>query len=164
MVSRKEQSPWPSTVLPFGPFRQEVGVAISLITMLVGASSLQAASDCETLRNQRDQLAAKALQAEMSLVLSIRRRLCPQVEALAEQANANTGSNSTSGEVLDYGAYIRCRQQAEVQLRRTRSVLYRNRQAFSFYTPAGARLARETDELTGQLITVCLPSTPQPSP
>lgn len=132
---------------------------VALLPLLMGAGSLRVDTDCTTFQNQRDQLSTQALQAEISLVLNIRRRLCPQEESLAEQDNANLngkGSRNSAAD-LDYGAYIRCRQQAELLLRRTRPVLYRNQQAFLYYTPEGARLARESDELTRQLSAACSP-------
>jgi len=52
--------------------------------------------ECRALRERRNQLAAEAMQAEIALVLATRRRLCPQQEALAEQANANTMANPNS--------------------------------------------------------------------
>jgi hypothetical protein len=118
---------------------------VPLLPLLMGAGILQVDSYCTTFQNQRDQLATQALLAEIFLLLNIRRRLCPQEETLAEQDNANlNGKGSrTSGADLDNGAYIRCRQQAELLLRRTRPVLYRNQQAFLFYTPERARLAHE---------------------
>lgn len=45
--------------------------------------------ECRGLRARRNQLAADAMQVEIALVLATRRRLCPQLEAVAEQANAN---------------------------------------------------------------------------
>lgn len=51
---------------------------------------------CRELRQRRAQLAAEALQAEISLVLATRRRLCPQQEALAERANAGSDADPTT--------------------------------------------------------------------
>lgn len=47
--------------------------------------------ECRRLRERRNLLAGEAMQKEVSLVLATRRRLCPQLEALAEQANAGAG-------------------------------------------------------------------------
>lgn len=99
------------------------------------------AGDCQALQQQRDQLAARAMQAEVARVHALRQQLCPQQEALA---TADTSSG------LDYGAYIRCRQQAEAQLQASQPVLYTNRHGFPLFTPEGARLAREADALAVQ--------------
>lgn len=110
--------------------------------------------ECRGLRERRNQLAAEAMQAEIALVLATRRRLCPQQEALAEQAHAGgetgrgEGDDQTSPAVradLDYSAYLQCRNRAEQLLRRSRVILYTNLRGFTFYTLAGARLAREAD-------------------
>ena len=116
----------------------------------------QAATPCQALKDHRDQVAREAMQEEIALVHSVRGRLCPQEETLAAQANALAAAPST-GPQLDYGAYIRCRQRAEALLQRSRPVLYRNQLGFSFYTPAGARLARQSDALQHQLRSSCGP-------
>jgi hypothetical protein len=130
---------------------------------------------CRALRARRDQLAAEAMQAEIALVLATRRRLCPQQEAAAEQANADSGRGSGSPSAadaagqntspadpapaaLDYAAYLGCRREAEGQLRRTRVILYTNRQGFTFYTLAGARLARQADAWQQRLSDGCVPT------
>lgn len=95
-----------------------------------------ASANCQALQEQRDQLAAKAMQAEVALIHTIRRRLCPGVEAQAEQGHAQE---------LDISAYIHCRQQAEAELRRTRAALYRSESGFIYYTQEGAELARQAD-------------------
>ncbi|MFN9635965.1 MAG: hypothetical protein ACK55D_04550 [Synechococcaceae cyanobacterium] len=114
----------------------------------------RAAEACRALKEQRDGLARQAIQAEFSLLHGLRQQLCPQQEALAtgEQAPA---PDPLKGPQLDYGAYIRCRQQAEAQLQRSRAVLYRNRRGFPFYTAAGARLARQADGLQPRLERQC---------
>ena len=126
-------------------------------------------AECRGLRERRDQLAAEAMQAEIALVLATRRRLCPQQEALAEQANANgAGAPGTSAEPaaqaqapqaavgdLDYTAYLQCRRQAEERLRRSRVILYTNQKHFTFYTVQGARLAREADAWQQRLSASC---------
>lgn len=118
----------------------------------------RAATPCQALKEQRDQVARDAMQAEIALVHSVRLRLCPQEETLAEQANALAAGPSTAPQ-LNYGAYIRCRQRAEALLQRSRPVLYRNLLGFSFYTPAGAALARQSDALQQRLRNTC--SSPQ---
>ena len=127
---------------------------------------------CRSLRAHRNQLAAEAMQAEIALVHATRLRLCPQLEALAEQATADSGhgdgSQSASDPAaqkaapanptpaaLDYGAYLGCRRQAEWELRRTRVILYTNRLGFPYYTLAGARLAREADAWQQRLSLGC---------
>lgn len=123
-------------------------------------------SACRGLRERRNQLAAEAMQAEIALVLAMRRRLCPRQEALAEQANANAGAGGpgdgpaatpdASGQGdLDYTAYLQCRQQAEARLRRTQVILYTNARGFTFYTRDGARLAREAEDWQQRLRASC---------
>ncbi len=139
---------------------------IALLSFLLIPQSLRAAPACRALQEQRDQLATRAMQAEIALVQTIRRRLCPREEALAEQANAIDKAPADSALVapLDIGAYIRCREQAERLLGRTRPVLYRNQQKFLFYTAEGARLARAADDLAPQLSAACTSPQAQPSP
>ena len=127
------------------------------------------AVDCPQLQVQRDQLARRAMAAEVTLVHAERQRVCPQLEALATaDGKTNESSEELSGQ-LDYGAYIRCREQAEMQLTATRPVLYRNSAGFPFLTPDGARLARQADALIKALQASCsaLPpgggQSPQPS-
>lgn len=116
------------------------------------------APDCRPLREQRDRLAAEAMQAEIALLHAIRQRLCPRQEALAVAANALAASQA-GGAQLDYTAYIRCREQAEAELQSSRPVLHRNRRGFTYYTQAGADLAREADGLQERLERAC----PSPS-
>lgn len=141
--------------LPFG-----------LLPVLLLAPSLQAAPACRALQEQRDRLVREAMQAEIALVQTIRRRLCPREEALAEQANAigpASGANGGQGAALDFGAYIRCREQAERQLGRTHPVLYTNRQGFVFYSAEGGQRARAADALLSQRNAAC-PSPPAGPP
>jgi hypothetical protein len=148
-----------------------------VVLLLAGLLPLQALAqslglaDCRGLRERRDRLAAEAMQAEITLVLATRRRLCTRQEALAEQANASTAvadptaglharveQAPPSGEAplaLDYTAYLNCRRQAEQQLRRSRVVLYTNQRGFTFYTRAGARLARDADGWQQRLSASC---------
>lgn len=126
-------------------------------------------TECRSLRARRDQIASEAMQAEIALVIATRRRLCPQQEALAERANANanpqpdasTNANAARQgglEEFDYSAYLECRRRAELQLRRSRPVLYTNQRGFSFYTSSGARLARQADALQPRLDADCGPA------
>ncbi|MEB3302381.1 MAG: hypothetical protein VKN56_10490 [Cyanobacteriota bacterium] len=113
------------------------------------------ARDCQAQQQQRDQLAARSMQAEVARLHALRQTLCPQQEALAT-------SGATEGRpALDYGAYIRCRQQAESELQASQPVLYENRQGFTFFTPEGARMAREADALTVQQQRDCARSAPE---
>jgi hypothetical protein len=102
--------------------------------------------DCRALKERRDQRMHQAMQAEITLLQSIRARLCPAQEAQAAAANALAPGHA-AGTPLDYSAYIRCRQRAEAHLQRSRPVLYRNTRGFAFYTVEGARLASEADGL-----------------
>ena len=111
--------------------------------------------DCRQLQEQRDQLARRAMAAEVTLVHAQRQRVCPQLEALATtDGKTNESSEELPGQ-LDYGAYIRCREQAEMQLTAKRPVLYRNSTGFPFLTPDGARLARQADALIKALQSSC---------
>jgi hypothetical protein len=102
--------------------------------------------DCRALRQQRDALAAAAMEQEMALARWFRERLCPRLSAQAEQANARDGVYAP----MDYGAWSRCRLEAERQLERSHPVRYRNLQGFTYYTQQGANLARQADDLTRQ--------------
>lgn len=118
---------------------------IGLLATALLAPAL-AATECRALRDRRDELSRAAMQAEIDLVQATRRQLCPRQELLAEQANAEDGAPG-GGTELDFSAYIRCRQQAEAQLRRSRPILYRNQRGFPYYTTEGARLATAADAL-----------------
>ena len=127
------------------------------------------ALDCSPLQEQRDQVARRAMAAEVALVHAERQKLCPQLEALATAEPNATDASAALSAPLDYGAYIRCREQAETQLLQSRPVLYRNTSGFPFLTPEGARLARQADALLRELQANCAappPATeqsPQPS-
>ena len=169
--------------------RQHEGMQVSLASLLLAALlPLQALAqplgleECRGLRARRNQLAAEAMQAEIALVLATRRRLCPQQEALAEQANANAIHNNVNtnsaanragadqsdppartGQVaqaalpdLDYTAYLQCRRRAEQLLQRNRAILYTNQRGFTFYTLDGARLARDADGVQRSLTASCV--------
>lgn len=138
--------------------------------------------ECRGLRARRNQLAADAMQVEIALVLATRRRLCPQLEAVAEQANANAihhdidtnraedragadrpDPSAPSGQGtevappdFDYLAYLQCRRRAEELLRRSRAILYTNLRGFTFYTLAGARRARDADAIQQSLTASCV--------
>lgn len=114
--------------------------------------------DCQQLQEQRDQRAQRAMAAEVALVHSQRQKLCPQLEALA------TSESTGSSPQLDYGAYIRCRQQAEADLVNSRRVLYRNTLGFTFLTVEGARLAREADGMQQTLSASCSATLPPAMP
>jgi hypothetical protein len=122
---------------------------LAAVLLLQAQSPAWSAADCRPLLEQRDRLAGAAMQAEIALLHGIRQRLCPRQEAIAVEANALAASQA-GGAQLDYTAYIRCREQAEAELQRSRPVLYRNRRGFTFYTQTGADLAREADGLQEQ--------------
>jgi len=91
-------------------------LAAAYASLLITAAA-QAAPDCLALKNQRDQLARQAMNAEIALMHSIRQRLCPRVEERAAQLNALEHETATP-EPLNYENYIRCREKAEIQLQR----------------------------------------------
>ena len=122
------------------PWRDSRGMEAVLAAVLISSVSVAgwmapaAAVDCRVMKEQRDLLAREAFEAEVAVLRRLRLQICPRQET-ADQSE------------LDYGAYVRCRHQAEAQLERTRPVLYRNSLGFTYYTPAGARLARQADAL-----------------
>lgn len=127
----------------------------SLLWSLVqGAGTTHAAPppDCAALKGERDTLASQAMQAEIALVTSTRAQICPRVEHQAELANSHLNAGR-----LNLEAFIRCRQQAEAKLQRSRPVLYTNQRGFSFYTAEGSRRAREADALQTDLDRGCSP-------
>lgn len=133
-----------------------------LLAAVLLAAPLRAGQECQASRERRDQLARQAMQAEIALLHDVRQRLCPRQEATATDANAlNARAQPSEAPAVlpfDYGAYIRCRAQAENQLLRTRPVLYRNRLEFTFYTHDGARWAQEADALQAAIDGLCPPS------
>lgn len=133
--------------------RSASGLVALLLLLLAPA---QASPTCQALRDQRDQWAEQAMHAELSLVHEVRLRLCPHEEDLAVQANA-LSSEPPASTPLNYTAYIQCRQRAEALLQRSRPVLYRNQRGFTYYTPAGAGLARQADALLGPIERACPP-------
>jgi hypothetical protein len=113
---------------------------------MVGCSAAARAADgleCHGLRQQRDALAAAAMEQELALARVLRERLCPDLASRAEGANARDGAYAP----INYGDWSRCRLEAERQLERSHAVLYRNSQGFTFYTAEGSSLAREADEI-----------------
>jgi hypothetical protein len=137
-----------------------------MFPLAVGFGAPSWAVDCRQLQEQRDQLARRAMAAEVALVHAQRQKLCPQLEALATAVSKTTESTAGASAELDYGAYIRCREQAEMQLTATRPVLYKNSSGFPFLTPDGARLARQADAQIKELQASCSapPSGPEQSP
>ena len=132
-----------------GPRDQRLrALLVVLIASMAPLASWAADLDvCHGLKAERDRLAAEAMQAEIALVRRYRERLCPALEQQAQAANAN----SQVFQAFDYAAFIRCRRQAEQMLERNHRLLYRNRQGFTFYTAAGASLARQADQARQQL-------------
>jgi hypothetical protein len=122
-------------------------VLVAVCSSLLITTAAQAAPDCLALKGQRDQLARRAMTAEITLLHAFRQRLCPK--ALA--------SGTTAREPFNYETYIRCREQAELQLQRSRPVLYLNVRGFTYYTPEGSRLAREADGVKELVERTCTP-------
>lgn len=137
-----------------------------MLPLAFGLGAPSWAVTCLQLHEQRDQLARRAMAAEVALVHAERQRLCPQLEALATADRKATDSTGDASAELDYGAYIRCREQAEMQLTATRPVLYRNSSGFPLLTPDGARLARQADALIKAWQASCSATSPatEPSP
>ena len=130
-------------------------VLVGALAVLLASPAL-AADACQNLQAQRDQLARQSMQAEVALLHRVRERLCPVQEASATQAvSPGAGPGQTSGPQLDYAAYIRCREQAELNVQRSRPMLYWNQRGFTFYTAEGARLAQQADQLQRQLQRQC---------
>jgi hypothetical protein len=141
--------PIPMSVMPITVIRTEQGRCGQVVAFVValGLSAPTWALDCSQLQEQRDQLARRAMAAEVALVHAQRQTLCPQLEALATADGKTYESNAGLPEQLDYGAYISCREQAETRLMATHPVLYKSNAGFPFLTPDGARLARQADAL-----------------
>ena len=128
---------------------------------LLASSALGAEPACRELRERRDGLTAQAMQAEIALVMALRRQLCPREEqAHAEATPPSPEARSGDPPTLDYAAYIRCRERAEARLRRRHPVRYRNGRGFVFYTQAGAGLARAADALQPEIAQACASTTP----
>lgn len=135
-----------------GPSRAQIRDTVrpALALMIsVGVGAPAWADDCKQLQERRDQLAQQAMAAEVALVHRQRQQLCPKLEALATRDSAEVSPQ------LDYGAYIRCRQKAEAELRNSQTVQYRNSADFPFFTKEGARLAREADALQQAVLGGC---------
>jgi len=77
-----------------------MGVPLTLLLLAV-LLPLQALAqplgllECRSLRGRRDRLASEAMQAEIALVIATRMALCPQLERLAERANAGAGATAS---------------------------------------------------------------------
>jgi hypothetical protein len=138
-----------SPLLP-GPIRESHpsgrrGLSV-LVALVVGwGVGAQAADEgeCRALRQQRDALATAAMEQELALARLFREHLCPDLAVRAEGANALDGIYRS----IDFGAWSRCRVEAERRLEQSHRLRYRNSQGFTYYTPEGAALARLADEL-----------------
>jgi hypothetical protein len=123
-------------------------LTLSLGWWLLAAPAMAAESGaCRNLLDQRRALAEQAMKSEIALVRTFRERICPVLSRQADGANANDRNQ----QAIDYRALLDCRHRAEEQLLRSQRALYVNRQAFRFYTAAGARLARQADGLAQEL-------------
>lgn len=87
------------------------------------------------------------MEEEIALVRTFRDRICPHLAAQAEGANARDQNYA----LIDFAAWNRCRREAERQLESSTTLLYRNRQRFTFYTVHGASLARKADLLSAEM-------------
>jgi hypothetical protein len=119
---------------------------LTVLLMHPGPACAADAGACRRLRQERDRLAAMAMEQEVALARRYRERLCPALSAQAELANARDGVYSP----MDYTAWSACRLQAEHALEASQPVRYRNLHRFTFYTLQGATLARQADDLDGQ--------------
>ena len=133
----------PSMIIE-GPLGSHTATAIVLAVVLScgGMAGAATGEECWQLRQERDGVATASMEQELALARAIRKRLCPELSARAEVANARDGRFTP----IDYGALGRCRLEAERQLEAGHPVLYRNSQGFTFYTAAGAALARQADQ------------------
>jgi hypothetical protein len=127
--------------LPLPPLRAVLAPVV-LAGVLLPPALAGGIEDCRHLREQRDGLATRSMQAEIVLVQELRDRLCPVLRRQADAANA---LSPELAEPIDYKALLLCRRRAEQLLEHTRPVLYRNRLGFTFYTASGADLARQAD-------------------
>lgn len=128
--------------------------ALALAVLLLQSSAGLAADteSCPQLRQQQQDLARQAMAAELVLVQQSRQRVCPELNRAAEAANALTPDyDSTAAAAIDLQALRDCRRTAEQQLERSHRPLYRNRLAFTYYTPSGAALAAAADRLAAAL-------------
>ena len=131
------------TALGTESMRGSRSAAASLLVALWCAGAIAAEQNpCRSLKDQRDNLSAQAMAAEIALARKYREQICPELAAQAEHANANEGSS----QVIDYAALIACRKKAETRLEKSNKVIYRNRLSFTFYTTKGAALAKEADQ------------------
>ncbi|MEB3304680.1 MAG: hypothetical protein VKL58_00530 [Cyanobacteriota bacterium] len=140
-------SPLASAVRPVrrGPAEGRHGLLL-LLALIVGSSVRALAADneeCRVLRLQREALGTAAMEQEVALARTAQQHLCPDLAARAAGANALDGIYKP----IDFGAWIRCRVEAERRLEQSHPVRYRNSQNFTFYTAEGASLARQADDL-----------------
>jgi hypothetical protein len=129
-----------------------VGIVRCRLLLLLVAGSLGAPSlaadlePCDSLHDQRDALMTQAMKAEVELSRRMRDRVCPALNRQLEQADVSRGPS----EPVDYLAALDCRKAAEALLERKYPILYRNPLRFTFYTPQGAKLARQADWIAWQ--------------
>jgi hypothetical protein len=126
-----------------------LGLGSALLTLLVmhqGVACAADAGECRRMRNERDRLAADAMEREVALTRRYRERLCPELSSQAELANARDGVYAP----IDFAAWSACRRRAERALEASQPVRYRNLHGFTFYTLQGAALARQADDLDRQ--------------
>lgn len=122
-------------------------LALALLTTCAGEVQAADPEACRVLRARRDALATRAMEEELALVRTFRNRICPRLARQAERANAR----DQRYEPLDYASWNQCRLEAERQLERSRPVLHRNRQAFTFYSKVGAELAEQADRISAAM-------------
>lgn len=123
---------------------------LALLAWLLGAQAIAASKSsehCLRLQEQRDQWARQAWREEVKLVHQLRQNLCPQLEALANQGADVATKHQSELNRLDYGAYARCRRQAELELKASQPVLYSNNKGVPFFTTSGAEAASRADAL-----------------
>jgi hypothetical protein len=126
------------------PFRRRVlRVLVAVVVGWGGGVKAAEEEECRALRLQREAMARAAMEREIALARVYRQRLCPDLAALAERANAVEGVYRP----IDFGAWSRCREQAERQLERSQPVRFRNARGFTFHTSEGAALARQAEEV-----------------
>ncbi|MEB3304137.1 MAG: hypothetical protein VKK99_06030 [Cyanobacteriota bacterium] len=126
---------------------------VLLLLTLSGLTGLAQSVDleaCRSLRSQRDDLASHAMEQEITLVRSVRGKICPHLAAKAEAANARDQAYGPL-DSFDFAAWSHCRQEAEDRLAHSRPIRFRNQQGFVFYTPQGARFAAKADRLSAVL-------------
>jgi hypothetical protein len=129
-----------------------VTVPMAALLLLAPGALAAGLGTCLDLRERRDELARRAMAAELVLVRQSREQICPALTRAAEAANADSpGYGNGAAALIDLQALRDCRQAAEQRLERRNRVRYRNRLGFTFYTPSGAALAAEADRVAGEL-------------